>query len=233
LWQGERGIALVAALLSMMLITALALALTLATMTEVTISANYREGIETFYAADAIVEWVLDDLARVADSNSVLQGIAKSEFADGAPAGVRSLGGDSTLDLSLVTNMVRCGKPEACTDGDMSAVTDDRPWGLNNPTWQLYAFGPLASMLPADAIDSRMYVLAWIGDDPSETDGNPLVDGGPAAPGRPAGPNPGAGVLTLLAHAYGPGGARRVIEATVARRSAGAGFRILSWRERR
>jgi hypothetical protein len=88
-------------------------------------------------------------------------------------------------------------------------------------------------MLPPDTIDSRMYVLAWIGDDPSEIDDNPLIDGGAAVAGPQPVPNPGAGVLALVAHAYGPGGTRRVIEATIARRETEVGFRILSWRERR
>jgi hypothetical protein len=230
--RSERGVALVTVLLSMMLMTALALALVLATMTETAISANYRDGIEAFYAADAIVEWVVDDLSRMPDPDSILQGLVTSAFVDGAPAGLRTLGGSFMLDLGLETNLVRCGQPAACSDAELTAVTDDRPWGLNNPRWQLYAYGPLARMLPG-AIDSSLYVTAWIGDDPLENDDNPLVDGGPTPPGRVPAPNPGSGVLSILAHSYGPGGARRVIEATVARRDGEATFRMLAWRERR
>ena len=65
-----------------------------------------------------------------------------------------------------------------------------------------------------------MYVIVWIGDDPSENDDFPLVDGDESgASGKCGSPckNPGRGVVSMIAHAYGPSGARRVIEATLAR----------------
>jgi hypothetical protein len=78
-------------------------------------------------------------------------------------------------------------------------------------------------MLPGGTIDSPYYVTVMVGDDPSETDGNPLQDGIGTA---------GAGVLALRAEALGPRGARRMVEMTVARSDvAQAGVRILSWRE--
>ena len=51
-----------------------------------------------------------------------------------------------------------------------------------------------------------MYLVAWIADDPAESDGNPQADVN--------------GTLTVHAEAYGPGGARKVIEVTVARTSS-------------
>jgi hypothetical protein len=94
----------------------------------------------------------------------------------------------------------------------MDAYTDERPWGVNNPRWQLYAYGPLDEMLPTETLNSNMYVVVWIADDPSDNDDKPLIDGDTAA-----GVNPGKGVLSMLAHAYGPSGVRRVIEVTIAR----------------
>jgi hypothetical protein len=64
--------------------------------------------------------------------------------------------------------------------------------------------------LPAGTVNSPIYVAVMVGDDPSETDGNPLMDGNDGA-------NPGSGVLSLRAEAFGPHGTHRVIEATVAR----------------
>jgi hypothetical protein len=81
----------------------------------------------------------------------------------------------------------------------------------------------MRELVTSGTIDSSVYVAVWVGDDPSETDGNPLVDGEVAER-----PNPGRGVLTLLAHAYGPS-SRRAVEATVAR--ADRGVRVLSWRQ--
>ena len=109
--------------------------------------------------------------------------------------------------------MVRCGKV-ACTAAEIIELTDERPWGANNPRWQLYAYGPMSDMLPTGTINSRVYVIVWVADDPSENDGNAQQDGGDALDG---GENPGGGVLSLLAHSYGPEGTRRVIEVTIAR----------------
>ena len=205
----ERGVALIVALMAMLLLTALGLALTLTTMTETKISGNYRDGTEALYAADAAVERVMQDLLTVPDWNNVLSGATTSSFIDGPPAGTRETAA-GRLDLTEATNMLRCGKVTVCGDADMNAVTDDRPWGTNNPRWQLYAYGPMTDMLPTETINSNMYVVVWVADDPSENDGNPLQDG-------PLAGNLGRGVIAMLAHAYGPGGVRRVIEVTVAR----------------
>src|SRR4029434_2433392 len=79
----ERGVALVIALLSMLLLTALGMALSLTTMTERRISSNYRDGVETVYAADAGVERVMQDVLTVPDWNRILDGTATSAFVDG------------------------------------------------------------------------------------------------------------------------------------------------------
>lgn len=212
--RDESGVALIIAMMTVLLMTALGVALMMMTMTESKISANYREGSEALYAADAGIERVMQDLLTVPDWAKLLDGSTTSAFIDGPPSGSRTLPDGTTIDLTQATNMVRCGKT-ACSDADLAAVTEERPWGANNPKWQLYAYGPMADMIPTGTINSRDYVIVWVGDDPAECDGNPLVDGG--APIAPCVTNMGKGVLALLTHAYGPDGVRRVIEATVAR----------------
>lgn len=209
----ESGIALIVALLCMMLLAALGMALTLTTTTERRISSNYRDGVETVYAADAGIERVMQDLLTVPDWNRVLDGTTTSSFTDGAP-GQRTLPDGSKLDLNQATNMVRCGKT-TCSDADTDTATDERPWAKNNPRWQLYAYGSVEDMLMTGTLNSKVYVIVWIGDDPSENDNMPLTDGDTAADG--SGVNPGKGVISMLAYAYGPTGVRRVIEATLAK----------------
>ena len=183
--RDESGVALIISLMSMMLLVALGMALILTTMTETKISANYREGTEALYAADAAVERVMQDLLTVPDWNNILNGTVTSSFVDGAASGTRTLPDGTTMSLTEATNMVRCGKVTACSDAELNAVTDERPWGLNNPRWQLYAFGPLSDLLPTETINSRNYVIVWVADDPSENDNNPLQDGTTADnPGR-------------------------------------------------
>src|SRR5215468_3835055 len=86
----EQGVALIIALLCMLLMTALGMALTLTTMTEKRIASNYRDGVETIYAADGSVERVMQDLLTVPDWNRVLDGSTTSSFVDGPP-GLRTL----------------------------------------------------------------------------------------------------------------------------------------------
>ena len=125
------------------------------------------------------------------------------------------------MDLTRATNLARCGQVAACTDSDMKAVTDARPWGANNPRWQLYAYGPVARLLAPGEIDSRVYVMVWVGDDPSEIDGDPLRDG-------TAGTSPGHDVLVVRAEAFATGGGHRTVEVTIGRTPYA--LRRLSWR---
>lgn len=70
--RGEQGIALVIAVMSMMLMTALGSALILTTMTEAGVASNYVSGVEAFYAADAEVERTLSDLPGIGDWHSLI-----------------------------------------------------------------------------------------------------------------------------------------------------------------
>jgi hypothetical protein len=210
LLREERGAALVIALMSMLLLTALGLSLVLTTTSETMIAGNYREGQEALYAADAGLERAMQDLLTVADWNEVLRGQTTSAFIDGGPDGLRTLPNGAELAPLQVANMANCGKLSGCSASELIARTLERPWAANNPVFQPYAYGPIEDLLPTATINSRFYVVVLVGDDPSENDGDPLTDGVALT-------NPGRGVLTLRAEAFGPRGARKVIEATVAR----------------
>jgi len=229
----ESGVALVITLMALSLLLALGVALAMTTNTETRIAANYRDGVEALYAADAGVERAIQDLATASDWDSVLNGTVRSSFNDGPPQGLRILPGGATLDLTQATNVARCGK-DTCSAADLTAVTDDRPWGANNPVWQPFAYGPLAAL--DGTIDSPMYVMVWIADDPSENDNAPLRDGAPPADCNAeqdsscVDDNVGRGVLAMRAQAVGPRGTQRAIDVTLARANE-SGVRIVSWRE--
>ena len=206
----ERGSAIVVALLSLLLLTALGLALTLTTTTETAIAANQRMGQEAMNAADAAVERAMQDLLTLPDWNRALSGAEQSSFIDGGPGGMRTLPDGTTVNLSELLNLARCSRPAACSAADIATNSPERSWAANNPVWQLYAYGPVSELLPAGTVNSPIYVAVMVGDDPSETDGDPLTDGN-------SGANPGSGVLSLRAEAFGPHGTHRVIEATMAR----------------
>ena len=198
----ERGAALIIALMSMMLLTALGAAVVMVSRTETAIANNYRNSQEALYAADAAVERVVQDLLMVPRWNDILNGSAQSSFIDGA----------MTVNKALPAGrmMLCCGAGTAT--GELQAETDSVDlWGPNNPQWRLFAWGPISRLLDTTTIDSSVYVVVWVADDPADgpnagtVDGNPLLDAN--------------GTLTIRAEAFGPSGTRKIIEVTVARTS--------------
>lgn len=208
----DRGIALILVLLVMMTLSALALSLSVLVSTETTVAANYRDGLAALYGAEAALQRVLPDLAAEVDLDRILVGQAVSSFIDGPP-GTRQLPNGLFTDLHALTAMLNCGA-YSCGVADLDETREDRPWGANNPRWQLYGYG----WLPGEP---RVYGVVWVADDASETDGDPWTDGGEGTAGR--------GRLSITSHGYGPAGARRMIEATAVKDDRG--LRLLSWRE--
>lgn len=215
--RNERGVALIITLMTLMLLSALGLGLMVVTTSEGTLAVNNRDSSEALYAADAVVERVMQDLLLSTDWNGLLQGTTQSPFLDGAPSGTKQLPNNAgTIDLTALTNQLNCAKSTTCSAAEMNTATRERPWGVNNPRWMPYAYGPATSLIETGTISSPFYVVVWVGDDPRDSDNNPLVDGGVSAnAGYPT--NRGAGVIGLRAEAFGPNGAHRVIETTVAR----------------
>ena len=221
MWRDERGMALVLVLLCAMLFLALGGALVTVVSSEATISATFRESAVALSAADAAIVRVLPDLAAAPDLNAILRGAVASTFVDGPPQALRRLPDGTSLDLAATSNGERCGQM-ACTDAEMDAVTVERPWGANNARWQTYGSGWLRDLTPQAADVPHAYVVVWIGDDPLETDADPLTDDSDVNA-------PGHNVVLLRAAAYAAYSARRRIE-VVARRDGGV-VRITSWRE--
>ena len=225
--KNEAGMALVIALMAMLLLMALGLTLVLNTATEAAIAGHFRVNQEALYAADAGLERVMDELGSAADWNAMLRGVNRSAFVDGAPSGARTLSDGSTIDLAKATNLLNCGHAGSCTAAEMDASTADRPWGVNNPRWSLYAFGLLSTLVSTGTINSNMYVAVWVSDDQSDNDNDPTTDGDDAS-------NPGRGVITIHAEAFGPAGTHKVLEATVGRPASSqpaGGIRMIAWRE--
>jgi hypothetical protein len=207
--KNESGSALIVSLMAMMLLSALGLALVLTTTTETKIAGNFTSSQEAMYAADGAIERAIQDVLTVPDWNAMLAGTVQSAFVDGAPSGNRTIAG-FTFDLGQATNLMNCGKTSGCTAAEMDVTTADRQWGPNNPRWQLYAYGPVSSMLPTGTLNSNLYVVVWVADDPSENDDDPTKDGVDIN-------NKGLGVIQLRAVAYGAGGVSRTIDVTLTR----------------
>ena len=198
---GEGGLALVLAMMVAGLLAALGMSLLLVADTERRVSANAGFSSEALAAAEAGVERVMIDLGGAPNWDGILGGSSVSGFADGTRRPALPSGG--VLDLDAETLDLQS---ESSAQGTV---------GPNTPLWRLFAWGPLSKMEPL-ALQSPLYLAVWIADDPAEVDGNPGVDTN--------------GMATVHADARGPGGARRIVEATVARVASGA-VKMVSWRE--
>jgi hypothetical protein len=234
--RSERGIAVLLALIAVLFMTALGGVLTLTSVSETMIAGGFRSTEGARYAAEAAAERVLADLAAADDWNPFFAGTARSTFVDGPPAGTRAMADGTTIDLTQHVNQANCQKTTACSIAEMDAFTADRPWGVNNPRWRLLAYAPLSALLPTAIGGASYYAVVLIGDDRSETDGDPTRDGSDPA-------NPGSGIVVIRATAFGPRGSSRAIELTVSRpagdgepgdyndRVRQRGVSVLSWNE--
>lgn len=216
--QSENGAALIAVLLAMALLAALGGGLLQVMATESSIVLHHRYGLEALYAAEALVERVRGELTTAPDVNALLEGPVRSSLVDGSSGGVRAIDG-ATIDLSELTNVERCGRVTTCSDAAIRTVTGERPRGADNPRWRLFAHEWLQQVVGSADVPP-VYLIAWIGDDPFEADGDPLRDGA----------GPGQGMVALRVRAYGRKGARREIDVVIAGLPDHA--RVVRWIER-
>lgn len=217
---GERGVAVLLALMSLVLLSTLGAGLVLGTSTESAIGGNFRVSVEARFAARAVAERALLDLAGLSSWDPAFSGAVRSSFADGPPGGPRLLTGGFSVDLTELVNLANCGQVSFCTVAGMNVITARRPWGANNPRWQLYAWGPPDLLAGLGSTGSSLYLVVLIGDDAAENDGDPEVDGLDAS-------NPGTGRAVLRALALGARGVRSGLELTIVR-GWGGGVNLLS-----
>ena len=89
---------------------------------------------------------------------------------------------------------------------DLAAAGRDLALVSGARGWRPYAYGWLADLVPAEGAGRALTVVVWVAAEPAADD-----------------------TLIVRSHAYGPGGVRRMLEATV--QQAPGGLRILEWRE--
>ena len=214
-WHSERGTGLVLALLFVVLTAAVVAAVSIASRMESMIASHFRAGQEALYAAEGAISLAIRDLGAIADWDTVLTGATVGSQTHGASIGSRRLPGGDLVVL--------CCGPGSLTGEVQQRADWGRSWAGDTPQWVLFSWGPVAAWLPAGRIQSPVFVAVWISDDPGDGDGNPAADNND--------------VLQLHAHALGPAGGRRVVEAMVQRPSIGQpaapapAVRVVRWRE--
>ena len=169
----ERGAALIIALMSMMLLTALAAAVVMVTNTETMISANHRNSQEALYAADAAVERIVQDLLMTPRWNDVLAGSVQSSFIDGGD--VDQDPADRRIDGALLRHQHR---------DDAAAVRHRHaePLGRQQPAVEAVRLGT-ALRHPQQLADRQQHLRRRLGGrrsadsvDGATPDGNPMND---------------------------------------------------------
>jgi hypothetical protein len=159
---GDAGAALILALMISGLLAALGLSVLLVADAERRMAAHANHAWATLGAADAALERVLIDLRTSADWSPYLEGRQRSDFAGMERRAVLPAGGTWDLDAATATLQA-----ETFPAGS---------YGADTPIWRLVAWGALADLAEAGAVDSLQYLIVWIADDPSDNDGNPLAD---------------------------------------------------------
>ena len=185
---GDRGAALILALLATMLLAALGGGLLLATDTEAVLAHHHRAVGETLYAADAALERAVTEL-RAAPWTSVLGGVIRSPVFPASMAPTTPWA--AAFDLVAAT---------ARLQADSSVVYGT---GLNAPAWRVYAAGSFDAMAGGPLPGSPAYLVVWVADDVAETDNDPSSDTNE--------------VVWLRALAANAGGMRTMVHAAVQR----------------
>jgi type IV pilus assembly PilX-like protein len=203
------------------LLMVIGLALALTTTADVKVAANYSTADEARYAADAALERAVLELRPLADFTPAIAGVQQASWTDHA-GGPVSLGDGAAIVPASVAHLANCGHADACLPAEMDAVTSDRPWGVNNPRWQVFASAPLSAVIPDLPAGIVLYTVVLVADDPAENDDSPSVDGDAG--------NPGAGIINVRAEAFGAGSTRAVVEATLVRSDPALAARVVSWR---
>jgi hypothetical protein len=210
-----RGTALLLVITLVLLIAAVGAAVSVAARTELLIAASFRQAHEALYAAEGALARAVRDLAALPDWSIVLSGAVTSPFTDGLATAPRTLPGGDTVTLC-------CGRP-SLTDDVRQRALGGRRWGDDTPLWQIFSWGPVSGWSSVSGLDSPLYAVVWVADDPDDGDGDPAVDSN--------------GILGLYAQALGPRGARQVLDALIQRAPAAgedpppSRVRILSWRQ--
>ena len=198
----ETGAALIMALLVVVCLSGIGLGMTTASSAERQISSNARGAASIAMAAGAVVEGVIGEFAGAADWTPFVSGARASIFN----AGSHQVTAASRTPLNLDTITAEIQSDAAAT----------YQLGANTPSWRLFGWGPLTTLVGLPAGDSGAYVAVWVADDPADDDGNAAEDAN--------------GVIMLHGEAFGFGASRASADVVLKRTAAGP--RVLSWRSR-
>ena len=139
------------------LVSAIGLGLAGLSATERALAGNYQVGTQLLYAAEAMASRLVDDLSDQTAWPAALARTSSSSFRDGGNYPVTPWG--EVLDLAAATSALQANAPI--------------PNGAS--VWRLYASGTLAVLSESSSVPGE-YLVAWVGDDHADEDGDPAAD---------------------------------------------------------
>jgi hypothetical protein len=213
---GDRGNALLPVMLVAVLVSALAMTVSVVVPLETRIAWRFQESVQARYAAEGALSIAIAELRLKPDWTGVVSGAEASALAVGAFAGGATVPGGGRVELC-------CGPGSASAWLAAETLASPLP-SRRAMAWRPYYWGTFDSLVPFEP-PSRLFLIVWVAND--EDDGDALDDRNQA--------------VLLRAEAVEPSGLRRVVEATVARAapaapaSPGAAatpvVEIVQWRE--
>lgn len=114
--------ALVTALMALLMMLALGAGVTVTTMTEMTIAANHRDGIQALYAAEAGIELALNRLRAADDWRTVLNGRDVVTVIDGGLGDLLQSGSVDARSGVIVTVSRDPGEGDSVLEMQSSAI---------------------------------------------------------------------------------------------------------------
>jgi hypothetical protein len=199
----DEGVILLLTLIVTMALTAMGMGVLLATDFDLLASANVREQLDTQASAEAALELGIARLAVIDDWTGIPGGAGLPLFHGGTTPPAAA--GGQVVDLAALTS-----------EAQQAAYGVGSLWGADTPRFVVAGYGVAADTLgPTRLLSERTYVLFWLSDDVSESDGNPSVDSN--------------GVLVLRAHAFGGRRTQAIVQAVVEQTGTPGVVRRISW----
>ena len=193
----ESGVAMLLAVVGLAGVSAVSLALTAMLLLEAQASANARALHEMHAAASAALELAVADLARPGWTAGLADGPAPWS---GETTGV--VGGWGAMDIRRRTL-------------ELQRTFDARSrWGPDGTRWVPRLEGYVDELIEVEQSRARVFVMTWVGDDPTDGDADASRDAN--------------GVVELRVETYASPKARVTLAATVRRHAYGV--EVISWR---
>ena len=172
------------------------------TTTETLIAASYRHAQEASYGAEAALERALHDLAAIPDWSHAWSRAAGQRHVASTWTRWRRVRPDGRRSTWRALTAERQRESD---DSDGPAM-----FGADNPQWRLFAHAADTALCLhhlGRTAHLPLYLVVWVADDESDGDGDPARDA--------------TGECWFMREAFGVGGARRAVEAGVARSGDG------------